>query len=91
MIIPGEIASGKFVIIANYWVITTDSALNGGFSTVQNKIKKTSTAAITFEGGNAYDVLAKLGLTNTSFTVTKVDTWGNGDPNQEVDLPVNTN
>lgn len=91
MIIPGDIASGKFVIIANYWVITEDSALNGGFSTVQNKIKKTSTAAIEFKGGKAYDVLAKLGLTNTSFTVTEVETWGNGDPDQEVDLPVNTN
>ena len=91
MIIPGEIASGSFIIIANYWVITEDAALiNNGYSMVQNKIKKTSTAAITFAGGTSYDVLAKLGLTNTSFTVTEVGAWTTG-ANQSVDLPVNTN
>lgn len=90
MIIPGTVASGSFVIIANYWVITEDSALKGGYSTVQNNIKKTSTAAITFAGGTSYEVLAKLGLTNTSFTVTEVGAWTTGAA-QEVDLPVNTN
>ena len=88
MIIPGEIASGKYVITANYWVITTDAALNGGYSTVQQVIKKTSTAAITFDAGYKYDVLVKLGLTNVSFDVTEVSTWTDGAAN-DVDLPVN--
>ncbi len=88
MIIPGEIASGKYVITANYWVITADAALNGGYSTVQQVIKKTSTAAITFDAGYKYDVLVKLGLTNVSFDVTEVSTWTDGAAN-DVDLPVN--
>ncbi len=88
MIIPGEIASGKYVITANYWVITEDAALNGGYSTVQQVIKKTSTAAITFDAGYKYDVLVKLGLTNVSFDVTEVSTWTDGAAN-DVDLPVN--
>lgn len=88
MIIPGEIASGKYVITANYWVITTDAALNGGYSTVQQVIKKTSTSAITFDAGYKYDVLVKLGLTNVSFDVTEVSTWTDGAAN-DVDLPVN--
>ena len=88
MIIPGEIASGKYVITANYWVITEDAALNGGYSTVQQVIKKTSTAAITFDAGYKYDVLVKLGLTNVSFDVTEVSTWTDGAANN-VDLPVN--
>ena len=90
MIIPGTVASGSFVIVANYWVITTDSALKEGYSTVQNNIRKSSTAAITFAGGTSYEVLAKLGLTNTSFTVTEVGAWTTGAA-QQVDLPVNTN
>ena len=90
MIIPGSVASGSFVIIANYWVITEDTALKEGYSAVQNKIRKTSTAAITFAGGTAYEVLAKLGLTNTSFSVTEVGAWTVGS-GQNVDLPVNTN
>lgn len=89
MIVPGEVASGKYVIIANYWVITADSALDGGYSTVQQVIKKTSTAALTFTGGYKYNVLVKLGLTNVSFDVTEVDGWEVGDANS-VDLPVNT-
>lgn len=88
MIIPGEIASGDYVITANYWVITEDAALNGGYSTVQQIIKKTSTAAITFDAGYKYDVLVKLGLTNVSFDVTEVSTWTDGAAN-DVDLPVN--
>lgn len=89
MIVPGEIATGGYVVTANYWVITEDSALKGGFSTVQQVIKKTSTAAITFNGGYKYDVLVKLGLTNVSFDVTEVSTWGTAAGN-DVDLPVNT-
>lgn len=88
MIIPGAIASGDFIIIANYWVITEDAALKGSYSTVQNKIKRTSTAAITFAGGTSYEVLAKLGLTNTSFSVTEVGAWTTG-AGQNVDLPQN--
>ncbi len=89
MIVPGEIATGEYVITANYWVITEDAALKGGYSTVQQIIKKSSTAAITFNGATKYDILVKLGLTNVSFDVTEVGTWADGTGN-DVDLPINT-
>lgn len=89
MIVPGEVATGKYVITANYWVITADAALDGGYSTVQQVIKKTSAAAITFAGGYKYNVLVKLGLTNVSFDVTEVSAWTTGAANS-VDLPINT-
>ena len=89
MIIPAEVASGKFVITANYWVITEDSALDGGYSTVQQVIKKTSDAANTFQAGKQHDITVRLGLTNVSFAVNVVD-WEDGS-DTNVDLPINTN
>ena len=89
MIVPGEVATGEYVIIANYWVITEDAALDGGYSTVQQIIKKTNTSAITFEQSKKYDVLVKLGLTNVSFDVT-VENWGDPAGSNSVDLPANT-
>ena len=89
MIIPGEIATGEYVITANYWVLTHDTALDGDYSVVQQKIKKTSTAAITFQPGYKYNVLVKHGLTNVSFDVTEVEAWEVGAAN-DVDLPINT-
>ena len=89
MIVPGDIAAGEYVITANYWVITEDAALDGGYSTVQQVIKKTSTAAITFDGAKKYDVLVKLGLTNVIFAVTAVETWGTAVDGGNVDLPAN--
>lgn len=88
MIIPGEVATGKYVVTANYWVITEDDALADGFSTVQQVIKKASTAAITFEAGKKYTILVKFGLADIDFDVKAIDDWTDedGDP---IDLPVN--
>ncbi|MBO4635225.1 MAG: fimbrillin family protein [Bacteroidales bacterium] len=89
MIIPAEVASSKFIVSANYWVITKDAALNGGYSTVQQVIKKTSTSAITFAAGKKYTIVVRLGLNSLDFAVTEVTGWDDqsGDP---IDLPVNS-
>lgn len=89
MIIPGEVASTKFVITANYWVITKDAALNGGYSAVQQVIKKTSTSAIAFAAGKKYTIVVRLGLNSIDFDVTEVTVWDpqTGDP---IDLPQNS-
>lgn len=89
MIIPATIATGDFVITASYWVLTADAALNGGYSVVQQVIKKTSAAAVTFDAGKKYTIVVRLGLNSVDFDVTEVTAWtpASGDP---VDLPVNT-
>ena len=88
MIIPAAVAAGNFVITANYWVITEDSALKDGFSTIQNNITKTSTAEITFEAGKKYNIVVNLGINSVDFAVTEVTDW---DPQAAVDyhLPQN--
>lgn len=88
MIIPAAVAAGNFVITANYWVITEDSALKDGFSTIQNNITKTSTAEITFEAGKKYNIIVNLGINSVDFAVTEVTDW---DPQTAVDyhLPQN--
>ena len=90
MIIPAAIAAGDFVITANYWVITDDAALDGGYATVQQVIKKTSADVVTFEAGKKYTVLVCLGLTNVIFAVTEVAAWTDA-VGPTVDLPVNFN
>ena len=88
MIIPNTVAIGDFTVTANYWVITKDDALSGSFSTIQNNIKKTSTAAVTFAAGYKYNIVVNLGLNSIDFNVTEVTNWGTGTPT-EIDLPQN--
>ena len=91
MIIPGTIDfdSDKFLVItADYWVLTADSAVNGGYSAVRQVIQKTSTADVTFAAGKKYDILVKIGLNSVDFDVTVTD-WGDGTPDPAVDLPAN--
>lgn len=88
MIIPATIAANGFEIIANYWVITKDLALNGQFSTIQNKISNKNTAAsMTFEAGKQYNITVRLGLNSVDFTATVAD-WDGGAA-QAFDLPLN--
>ena len=89
MIIPVTISTGDFVITASYWVLTADAALNGGYSVVQQVIKKTSAAAVTFDAGKKYTIVVRLGLNSVDFDVTEVTAWtaASGDP---VDLPINS-
>lgn len=75
MIIPATIAAGGFVITANYWVITADAKLDGGFSTIQNNITKTSTDAMTFEAGKKYNIIVNLGINSVDFVVSEVTEW----------------
>lgn len=75
MIIPATIAAGGFVITANYWVITADDKLDGSFSTIQNNITKTSTAAMTFEAGKKYNIIVNLGINSVDFVVSEVTEW----------------
>ena len=89
MIIPATIASGKFVITANYWVLTADAALAGGYSVVQQVIKKTSDAAVTFAAGKKYTIVVRLGLNSVDFDVTEVTAW-TAETGTPVDLPINT-
>jgi hypothetical protein len=88
MIIPAALSAGNFIITANYWVITEDSALNGGFSTIQNNITKTSTEAITFEAGKKYNIIVNLGINSVDFAVTEVTDWDSQTP-VEYHLPQN--
>ena len=90
MIIPATVATGDFIITANYWVITEDPALNGGYSTIQNNITKTSTDAITFDAGKKYNIIVNLGINSVDFAVTEVTDW---DSQTAVDyhLPQNAN
>ena len=75
MIIPATIAAGGFVITANYWVITADDKLDGSYSTIQNNITKTSTAAMTFEAGKKYNIIVNLGINSVDFVVSEVTEW----------------
>ncbi|MBQ7273389.1 MAG: fimbrillin family protein [Bacteroidales bacterium] len=75
MIIPATIAAGGFVITANYWVITADAKLDGSYSTIQNNITKTSTAAMTFDAGKKYNIIVNLGINSVDFVVSEVTEW----------------
>ena len=89
MIIPATIASGKYIVKADYWVVTKDTALSSGYTTVQQVIKKTSTGALTFDKGKKYNIVVRLGLNSLDFNVTTVSDWTDaaGSP---VDLPQNS-
>lgn len=69
----------------NYSVITTDSRLNGGKSTVVNEI--TNTASIKFEAGKAYKIILELGMTTVKMSA-EVANWTNAD-DQSIWLPIN--
>jgi len=77
-------SAGDFTITANYDVITTDGKLDGGKSTVNNIISKTT--SIQFLPGKAYTINIVLGLTSVDFTATVTD-WV--DEGIDVDLPMN--
>ncbi|MBR5924679.1 MAG: fimbrillin family protein [Bacteroidales bacterium] len=90
MVIPTTIAIGGLKVQANYWVITADSNLVGGYSTVQNVIYTTNASAITLAKGKKYNIVVRLGLNSIDFNVYEVDAWSAGDPLAPVDLPLNS-
>ncbi|MCR4572063.1 MAG: fimbrillin family protein [Bacteroidales bacterium] len=85
MFIPNDVAQ-TYNFKINYSVITTDTALNGGNSTVVNEITKS--ASIKFEAGKAYKVKLDLGMTTVKISA-EVATWGTVDDSNIVWLPVN--
>ena len=89
MIIPGTIAADNLTIVANYWVITKDPALNSGYSTIQNVISKTNASPIVLTAGYKYNIIVRLGLNSVDFNVTEVTPWAAG-ADQAFDLPLNS-
>ena len=71
-----------------YYVTTTDAALNGGKSEVQNVITKTITFAEGFVAGKAYTIAMVLGLTSVKLEAT-VEDWDSLAPTY-VDLPIHS-
>ena len=90
MVVPTTIDAGGLKIQANYWVITADSNLAGGYSTVQNIIYTTNASAITLAKGKKYNIVVRLGLNSVDFNVYEVDAWSDADPLAPVDLPRNS-
>ena len=91
MIIPKEFtaAAGEGVKIkVTYTVTTTDTALVGGTSTVQNVITSDE-FPFTFAAGTAYSFNLHLGLTSVKFSATMSD-WENATTETVVNVPINT-
>ena len=75
-------------VTITYYVTTTDAALNGGKSEVQNVITKTVTFADGFAAGKAYTIAMVLGLTSVKLEAS-VEDWDTLSPTY-VDLPINS-
>lgn len=71
-----------------YYVTTTDAALVGGKSRVQNVISKTITISDGFAAGKAYTIAIVIGLTSVKLQAT-VDDWDTGTITY-ADLPLNS-
>ena len=96
MLIPTPGAVGTFNVTINYNVVTTDTKLNGGSSTVNNVITKqiSLNTPSTFSPGiggfmnnKAYNLKLILGLTSVKLDAEVADWEVNGSTN--VDLPRN--
>ena len=96
MLIPTPGTIGTFDVTIDYDVVTTDAALNGGKSTVNNKITKqiTLNTPSTFSPGiggfmnnKAYNLKFILGLTSVKLDAEVADWEVDGSTN--VDLPRN--
>lgn len=97
MLIPTPNADAEFNVTINYDVVTTDAALDGGKSTVNNVITKkvTLSAKSTFDptitgfvNNKAYNLKLILGLTSVKLEAVVAD-W-EVDGSTEVYLPQNT-
>ena len=75
-----------FEAVIEYDVETTDPELDGGKSTVTNKIKNTVTFKV--EKGKKYKLKLLVGMTTVKFEAVFTD-WTTETPDQEVWLPVN--
>lgn len=89
MLVPTGTAN-NFTVNIDYFVMTKDTNLNGGYSIVENNITKDVTIASTgFAGGNNYQIKLLLGLTSVKVEGS-VQAWTDGTAT-EVDLPMNVN
>lgn len=83
-------ASGSFDITITYDVFTADNQLSGGYSKVENVIKK-SVSGLNFVGNKHYTINLQLGMTTVKVTAT-VEGWDTPAVEAEqVDLPINVN
>ena len=82
---PGGSTNATFTVTISYYVETTDTALELGYSRVQNTIQKSISFPTT--GGNQYTINMILGLTTVKLNA-QVDPWETGSTNA-VDLPMN--
>lgn len=96
MLIPTPTTAAEFNVTINYDVVTTDAALDGGKSTVNNVITKkvTLSAASTYDPGvvgfvnnRAYNLKLILGMTSVKLEAEVAD-W-QVDGSNEVYLPQN--
>lgn len=95
--IPGTYPELEITI--DYFVRTEDTKLEGGYSVVEQVIKKTLTFAEAVKLNKQYNILIHLGLTSVKFDATVSD-WDpdvdgdgtvepNGDDKQDVHVPIN--
>ena len=75
-------------VTITYYVTTTDAALSGGESIVQNVITKTINFPSGFQAGKSYTIAMILGLTSVKLQAT-VEDWTTDSPTY-VDLPINS-
>ena len=85
MFLPGE--TKGITVTVNYDVITIDSKLPDGNSTINNVITSES-FDFTFVQGKAYNFVLHLGLTSVKLTAT-VEGWGD-ESDISVNVPINT-
>ncbi len=88
MLIPTDLAgaSENITVTIEYTVRTADANLDGGMSTVKNRITKVI-SGINFEGGKAYTLNLLLGMTSVKVAATVTD-W-DAQTGTAVNLPIN--
>lgn len=87
MVVPTN-SKNDFTVNIDYFVMTQDANLAGGYSIVENNITKDiSVVSPGFLGGNVYQIKLLLGMTSVKVDASVQD-WTDGTP-VEVDLPMN--
>lgn len=87
MLIPQDFsaAGSEFYVHIDYTVVTTDNALTGGNSTINNKVKKA--VPLKLEQGKAYTLNLVLGMNSVDVSA-EIDEWDTA-TETTVDLPKN--
>ena len=87
LVVPTN-SQNDFTVNIDYFVMTKDTNLDGGYSIVENNITKDiSVPSPGFKGSYYYNIKLLLGMTSVKVNAT-VQAWEDGTP-VEVDLPMN--